>query len=143
VVSREVTRALALVAIVAIASVAHAHSTLVRALPAARSTVKAPPGQIQLWFSERLEPAYSSASVWQVGRAAERTGAGAPAREASDVEMQRMDRGDAALSPQDDKLLTVALPALAPGKYVVRYRVLSVDGHVVEGNFPFTVTGGK
>ena len=117
------THALALAAVVALVSVAHAHSTLVRALPTARSTVKAPPERVQLWFSERLEPAYSSASVWQAN--------------------QRLDRGDAAVSPQDDKLLTVPLSALAPGKYVVRYRVLSVDGHVVEGNFPFTVTGGK
>jgi hypothetical protein len=138
-----VIRALALAAVVALVSVAHAHSTLVRALPAARSTVKAPPERIQLWFSERLEPAYSSASVWRIGRALERRGAGAPALEASGLDMQRLDRGDAAVSPQDDKLLTVALPVLAPGKYVVRYRVLSVDGHVVEGNFPFTVTGGK
>jgi methionine-rich copper-binding protein CopC len=65
-----VTRVLALAAVVALVSVAHAHSTLVRALPAARSTVKAAPERVQLWFSERLEPAYSSASVWRVGRAA-------------------------------------------------------------------------
>ena len=117
------TRALALAAVAALVGVAQAHSTLVRALPAARSTVKAPPERVQLWFSERLEPAYSSASVWRAD--------------------QRVDGGDAVLSPQDDRLLTVAVPALAPGTYVVRYRVLSVDGHVVEGNFSFTVTGGK
>jgi methionine-rich copper-binding protein CopC len=28
---------------------------------------------------------------------------------------------------------------LAPGRYTVRYRVLSVDGHLVEAAFPFTV----
>jgi copper resistance protein C len=28
---------------------------------------------------------------------------------------------------------------LAPGKYSVKFRVLSVDGHVVESTFDFTV----
>jgi hypothetical protein len=28
--------------------------------------------------------------------------------------------------------LSVGIPPLAPGTYTVRYRVLSVDGHVVE-----------
>jgi methionine-rich copper-binding protein CopC len=38
-------------------------------------------------------------------------------------------------------MLSVSLPALSPGTYTVRYRVLSVDGHVVEGEFPFAVRG--
>ena len=114
--------ALVVAAVLALAPVAMAHSMLVRATPAARATLKASPERVQLWFSERLEPAYSSVSVWRGD--------------------QRIDRGDAGVAPQDSRLLTVALPALAPGSYVVRYRVLSVDGHVVEGNFPFTVGGG-
>ncbi|MBI4592924.1 MAG: copper resistance protein CopC, partial [Candidatus Rokubacteria bacterium] len=28
-------------------------------------------------------------------------------------------------------------------RYTVRFRVLSVDGHVVEADFPFTVTGPR
>ena len=31
------------------------------------------------------------------------------------------------------------LPALDPGTYTVRFRVLSVDGHIVEGNFSFMI----
>jgi methionine-rich copper-binding protein CopC len=34
------------------------------------------------------------------------------------------------------------LPPISPGTYTVRYRVLSVDGHVVEAAFSFTVKGG-
>jgi methionine-rich copper-binding protein CopC len=114
-------RVVAALLVLAAPTAAHAHSTLVRATPAARATLKMPPERVQLWFSERLEPAYSSASVWR--------------------EDQRIDRQDSAVSPQDPKLLTVSVPALTPGKYVVRYRVLSVDGHVVEGRLPFTVAG--
>jgi hypothetical protein len=33
------------------------------------------------------------------------------------------------------------LPELAPGKYSVKFRVLSVDGHVVDSSFDFTVKG--
>jgi len=40
-------------------------------------------------------------------------------------------------------VVTVAarrIPAAAPaGTYTVRFRVLSVDGHVVESDFPFTI----
>jgi alcohol dehydrogenase class IV len=35
--------------------------------------------------------------------------------------------------------LSMESPELAPGKYVVRYRVLSTDGHIVEGNYEFFV----
>jgi hypothetical protein len=36
-------------------------------------------------------------------------------------------------------VLSTNAPNLAPGRYTVRYRVLSVDGHVVESSFTFTV----
>jgi methionine-rich copper-binding protein CopC len=45
------------------------------------------------------------------------------------------------LEPGDPKLLSVGLPALAPGTYTVKYRVLSVDGHVVASQFSFTLRG--
>jgi methionine-rich copper-binding protein CopC len=43
------------------------------------------------------------------------------------------------VGPDDPRKLSVTLPALASGRYVVRYRALSVDGHVVESSFVFTV----
>jgi hypothetical protein len=33
----------------------------------------------------------------------------------------------------------VSLPPLVPGRYTVNFRVLSVDGHVVESKLTFTV----
>jgi methionine-rich copper-binding protein CopC len=35
------------------------------------------------------------------------------------------------------------VPALPAGAYTVKYRVLSVDGHVVEAELTFTVRGGS
>lgn len=33
----------------------------------------------------------------------------------------------------------VVLPALSSGSFEVRWRALSADGHVIKGNFDFTV----
>ncbi len=98
-----------------------AHATLVRAVPPPRATVRVPPRRVQLWFSQRLEPAYSTMSVWNDG--------------------MRVDAGRVAVSRDDARSLSVALPPLRRGVYVVKYRVLSIDGHVVEGSHSFTVRG--
>ncbi|MER6944324.1 copper resistance protein CopC [Nonomuraea sp. NPDC000554] len=40
--------------------------------------------------------------------------------------------------------VTAEVPApLAPGGYVIAWRVVSSDGHPIEGEIPFTVTGGS
>ena len=52
-----------------------------------------------------------------------------------------MESGDSQVDPADPKKLSVGLPALATGIYTVKYRVLSVDSHIVENQFTFTVRG--
>jgi len=99
---------------------AAAHARLIGSVPAARSTLKAPPSRVTLTFSERLEPSYARVSVWDAGGS-------------------QIDLKDAALEPDGGKVLAVSLPPLGPGRYTVRYRVLSVDGHVVEASFVFTI----
>jgi copper resistance protein C len=99
-----------------------AHAALVSSAPAARATLNAPPSRVTLTFSERLEAAYARVSVW-------------------DAAGTQVDLKDPALDADNPRILAVSLPALAPGRYTVRYRVLSVDGHVVESSFVFTVAG--
>jgi methionine-rich copper-binding protein CopC len=99
-----------------------AHAALVRSIPAARAELRRSPASVQLWFNERLEAAYSSVSV-------------------VDQSGKRIDEQDVRVGPEDSKLLSVSLPALAPGSYTVRFRVLSIDGHVVQSEFPFTIRG--
>jgi methionine-rich copper-binding protein CopC len=99
-----------------------AHAYLVRSAPAARTTVARAPERVQLWFNERLEPAYSRLSVW-------------------DRDGKRVDAADVAVAAGEPTRLSVGVPALPAGAYTVKYRVLSVDGHVVEGEFVFTVKG--
>jgi copper resistance protein C len=104
------------------AELAGAHAALVRSIPAPRSDLRRPPDRIQLWFNERLEPAYSSLSV-------------------TDDAGNRVDGQDTRVGPDDPKLLSVSVPVLGPGRYAVRFRVLSVDGHVVTSEFSFTIRG--
>lgn len=52
----------------------------------------------------------------------------------------RVDKGDSQVDPSSPNLLRVSIPALAPGAYKVIWRVLSVDSHVTEGDFPFRVS---
>jgi hypothetical protein len=55
---------------------------------------------------------------------------------------QRVDAGDVQVASTEPTRLSVAVPPLPAGAYTVKYRVLSVDGHVVEAQFGFTVRGG-
>ena len=102
------------------ASVAGAHARLDRATPAAGSTVHVSPLRVELRFTERLEPAFSKIRVF-------------------DPNGKQIDNGDLQVSRTDAKVLQVSLPQLSTGTYQVKWRVLSVDTHVIEGRFVFTV----
>lgn len=97
-----------------------AHAYLVKATPTRRAVLFQAPDRVQLWFNERLEAQFSRLSVW-------------------DDQGKPVDLGDARVGADDPKNLSVGVAIANPGVYTVRFRVLSVDGHVVEGEFPFTV----
>ena len=82
--------------------------------------MKSPPQAISLWFTQTVEPAFSTIEV--------RDAAGA-----------RVDTGKASVDAADRKLLRVPVKPLPPGAYTVRWHVLSVDTHITEGNFSFHV----
>lgn len=108
------------VATVLLPAAAEPHAFLVKAVPASRAALTHPPARVELWFNERLESAYSMVSVW-------------------DEAGNQVDMREVAVGPEDPKLLSVRLPTLGPGRYTVRFRVLSVDGHIVESSYSFTV----
>jgi copper resistance protein C len=111
---------LALPALVTGISAARAHAFLERASPAVGSTVHAAPAEITLRFTERIEASFSTAQV---------TG---PSGE-------RVDAGDATVDERDPTSLHVPLKTLTAGTYRVVWRVVSVDSHVTDGDFKFTV----
>ena len=105
-------------------SAAFAHAFLDHADPAVGSTVTASPKEVRLWFTEELEPAFSTLHVVD--------GAG-----------KTVDGGDGRVDASNPTLLRVSLPALSPGTYRVIWRVLSVDSHTTEGDFTFEVKAGE
>ena len=106
------------------AAPALAHSFLVDAYPSAKDHVDAIPKTIKLKFGAGVEPAYSTLSI--------ETGDG-----------KALAKG-AAGKPETPRELTLDAPAdLPPGRYVVHYRVLSQDGHIVEGNYEFFLDAKK
>jgi copper resistance protein C len=112
--------ALALVTCVVTASVAAGHAVLQRAEPRVESKLKRSPDEVKLYFTERLEPTYSSLRVL------DERGAQVDGRDS------RVDRANPAL-------LRATLPPLPPGTYTVRWRVLSIDADVTEGGFTFRI----
>lgn len=96
------------------------HAALMRSTPAQGAVVTRSPERVRLWFNEPLEAKFARVSVW-------------------DGQAKQIDQQDGLVGPEDPKALSVGIPTLGPGTYTVRYRVLSVDGHVVEGAFRFTV----
>jgi methionine-rich copper-binding protein CopC len=99
---------------------AGAHAFLDRADPRVGSSVPTAPREVALWFTQKLEPAFSNAQVTN--------SAGA-----------RVDLGRARIDRSDPSAMHVSLKALAPGTYKVHWRVLSVDTHTTEGSFSFRV----
>jgi methionine-rich copper-binding protein CopC len=101
-------------------SEAQAHAFLDRADPRVGSVVAKPPTAVRLTFTEGLEIVFCRVSV-----------TGPPGFGGADAVRP---------VPGDPKSLVVDLRApTPPGTYVVRWRVLSVDTHVTEGDFSFQV----
>jgi methionine-rich copper-binding protein CopC len=103
-----------------VTATAWAHAFLDRAQPGVGSTLRQPPGEVRLWFSQALEPAFSRVEVV--------AGDG-----------RRVDKRDGRVDATDRKLLVASLEPLGPGAYTVRWGVLSVDSHRTTGDFKFTV----
>jgi methionine-rich copper-binding protein CopC len=97
-----------------------AHAYLVKSVPAQRATLYRAPAKIQLWFNERLERRYSSFSV-------------------SEADGKLVESIKSTVDDGDAKLISATIKALPPGRYLIKFRVLSVDGHVVQDQFPFTI----
>jgi methionine-rich copper-binding protein CopC len=99
-----------------------AHAALVKTEPPRRAVLAKAPLQVQLWFNEEIESAYASLVVLDTGK-----------NPVTEVKPQ--------LASDNHKSIVLPLPELTPGKYSVKFRVLSLDGHVIQSSFDFTVKG--
>jgi len=94
-----------------------AHAFLDHAEPRVGNKVATPPREVTLWFTQKLEPAFSSVTV-------------------TNAAGQRVDTGKARVSGNQ---MSVSLRAGGTGTYRVMWHVLSVDTHTTDGNFTFQV----
>jgi copper resistance protein C len=103
---------------------ATAHALVLESVPAQGATLAAPPTHVFLRFNSKLEKRLSHVSL-----APEK---GKPV--ALPISVNGQDQPDR---------IDVPLAPLAPGAYVVRYKVLAVDGHITEGILRFSVLEPK
>jgi methionine-rich copper-binding protein CopC len=111
------TVAIALFAFVVGIVQTNAHAFLDHAEPRVGNAVKSSPPAVTLWFTQRLEPAFSNVQVTDASGATVSTGK----------------------ATVNGTVMRVGVRALPPGTYRVHWKVLSVDTHTTEGNFSFRV----
>jgi copper resistance protein C len=99
---------------------AWAHAFLDHADPKVGSTVTNSPTEIKIWFTQNLEPAFSTLEV-------------------RNAQGQEVDKKNAHLDDKDKSLFLVSLPQLPTGTYAVIWHAVSVDTHKTQGRFEFTV----
>ena len=121
--SKIIAAALALAATLTSTSPLLAHAFLDHSDPAVGSTVPTAPAVMHLWFTQELEPAFSSVTV-------------------SDQSGATVSDGSATIDPSSPSEMTVKLKQLPPGTYTVKWHVLSVDTHTTTGDFNFQVGKG-
>jgi copper resistance protein C len=96
------------------------HAFLDQAAPLVGGTVPASPKEIRLTFTEAIEPRFSGIDLMT-------------------DDGRRISTGQPTVDPGNDKQLVLTLPPLVPGRYRVRWHVVSVDTHRTEGEYSFAV----
>ncbi len=94
-----------------------AHAMLDHAEPRVGNKVASPPHQLTLWFTQKLESAFSSVTV-------------------TNANGERVDSGKPRVSGNQ---MSVSLRPGGSGTYHVSWKVLSVDTHTTDGSFTFEV----
>jgi len=103
------------------AGLAAAHAIVLESSPVHDAVLARSPEQVTLRFNSKLEKRFTRITL--------AAGSQPPAPVI-------LPDGDGSAGP--DRVV-IPLAPLAPGVYVLRYRVLAVDGHITEGALRFTV----
>jgi copper resistance protein C len=108
--------------LVVLADVSHleAHAFLERAEPAVGSRIQTSPPEVRVWFTEKVEPTFSTIQVF-------------------DANGKEIDKHDTHPDRSNQAVLHVSLPPLPSGTYKVVWRVVSIDTHVTNGKFTFQI----
>jgi len=110
----------ALLAVGAASENASAHAIVVRTSPEQNGVGAADIGKVDVWYDAGIRDAFAALAVVSASG-------------------ERVDKHDAAIDSADPAHVSVNINRLEPGKYTVRYRALSADGHLVSGAWEFEV----
>jgi methionine-rich copper-binding protein CopC len=77
-------------------------------------------GKVDVWYDAGIRDAFAALAVVSASG-------------------ERVDKRDAAIDSADPAHVSVSVNPLTAGKYTVRYRALSADGHLVSGAWEFEV----
>jgi copper resistance protein C len=97
-----------------------AHAIVVRTSPAQGGVGAEDIGKVDVWYDAGIRDAFAALAVISASG-------------------ERVDKRDAAIDSADPAHVSVSVTKLTPGKYTVRYRALSADGHLVSGAWEFEV----
>ncbi|MBG0811745.1 copper resistance protein CopC [Methylosinus sp. H3A] len=97
-----------------------AHAIVVRTSPAQDGVAAGSIGKVDVWYDAGIRDAFAALAVISASG-------------------ERVDKRDAAIDRADPAHVSVSVNPLGPGKYTVRYRALSADGHLVSGAWDFEV----
>jgi methionine-rich copper-binding protein CopC len=97
-----------------------AHAIVVRRSPPEGGTAAKDIGKVDVWYDAGIRDSLAALAVVSEGG-------------------ERVDKRDAAIDSGDAAHVSVSVNPLTPGKYTVRYRALSADGHLVSGAWDFEV----
>lgn len=101
------------------------HAIVLESSPAHDAVLPEPPSRVTLRFNSRIEKRFTRVTLALADQAPVAVAVAAGGAEATP------DR------------LTIPLQPLGPGVYVLRYRVLAVDGHITQGALRFTVAAAR
>jgi methionine-rich copper-binding protein CopC len=97
-----------------------AHAIMVKSLPAEGAVIAESPKQVDVWFNDKVGSEYKALAV-------------------IDSTGKRVDNKDVTQETFDPSHLYSSVQQLPPGTYTVRYRVVSIDTHIVTGKFQFSI----
>lgn len=97
-----------------------AHAIIVRTFPAQGGVAEGNIGKVDVWYDAGIRDAFAALAVVSASG-------------------ERVDKRDAAIDSADPAHVSVGVNPLTAGKYTVRYRALSADGHMVSGAWDFEV----
>lgn len=115
---------MALFVLLASCRLAGAHSVVIESSPKDKELLSHAPKEVVLRFNAKIEKSLSRMSL---------------ARDGSEIPLPAPTENYGGEAP--DRLV-IPLPNLGPGDYLLRYKVLSKDGHATSGELRFSVVRG-